>query len=219
MLCKTLKKISAWLSVIPLAAVTVVVFFGLFRSFDINKNILHYRNSKWYEAENFDLIYSYGIISLRHHTAFSSTPDVEQFPEGNRWSASAYTDQYQSSLGVLQKFRQAATGFFWCYKMTDTSYNPVSPIIWRAFGHSNMKRRFGSFEFHITRQVSLPIWTLLLTFGIFPAIRLVRHITRVRRRRHGRCVVCGYDLRGSPGRCPECGEMPDSASPASATEV
>ena len=50
---------------------------------------------------------------------------------------------------------------------------------------------------------------LLLTPGLFGVIGVVRLIRAERacviRQREGLCVNCGYDLRGTPDRCPECG--------------
>jgi len=53
------------------------------------------------------------------------------------------------------------------------------------------------------RMVLVPLWLPVVLFALLPAARLYR---RVRPRYHaGRCQRCGYDLRASPGRCPECG--------------
>jgi hypothetical protein len=57
-------------------------------------------------------------------------------------------------------------------------------------------------------RASVPYWALALTTLIVPAARFARHARRVRARRGGRCPACGYDLRATPARCPECGAVP-----------
>jgi hypothetical protein len=53
--------------------------------------------------------------------------------------------------------------------------------------------------------IAAPHWFLAMLFAILPALYL-RAIVRSRRRnRIGLCRVCGYDLRATPERCPECG--------------
>lgn len=56
---------------------------------------------------------------------------------------------------------------------------------------------------------SAPVWSLVLASGVFPALWLLtagqRRWRHRRRSKKGLCVRCGYDLRGTPDRCPECG--------------
>jgi hypothetical protein len=55
-----------------------------------------------------------------------------------------------------------------------------------------------------------PLWLLLIAFSISPpreAIRFMRLSRIERRRAAGLCTDCGYDLRGSQERCPECGAI------------
>jgi hypothetical protein len=51
----------------------------------------------------------------------------------------------------------------------------------------------------------VPHWLLVGLTGVAPMIRF-RRWRRVRhRQRDGLCKCCGYDIRASPERCPECG--------------
>jgi len=51
---------------------------------------------------------------------------------------------------------------------------------------------------------TIPHWFVILAFGSWPAARWIRR-RRFAKRHPGGCRVCGYDLRATPDRCPECG--------------
>jgi hypothetical protein len=52
---------------------------------------------------------------------------------------------------------------------------------------------------------SAPHWVLAIMFALAPLIWFLR---RRRRIPAGHCQACGYDLRETPDRCPECGTIP-----------
>ena len=60
-----------------------------------------------------------------------------------------------------------------------------------------------------TSAVMFPHWLAASIFAALPAAwagrRAARAMLTSRRRLQGRCTTCGYDLRGTPGTCPECG--------------
>jgi hypothetical protein len=56
--------------------------------------------------------------------------------------------------------------------------------------------------------VVVPDWMTTLLFSVLPLVWVGRYRRfRGRRRSTGGCVNCGYDLRATPNRCPECGTV------------
>lgn len=55
-------------------------------------------------------------------------------------------------------------------------------------------------------QMAVPWWFLALLFSLLPA-RAAWIWYRRRRHPPGYCSACGYDLRATPDRCPECGAI------------
>ena len=58
-------------------------------------------------------------------------------------------------------------------------------------------------------NMQLPFWMLAAIAAFLPTIWIIERASRRQQRRRlqrsGLCPRCGYDLRASPNRCPECG--------------
>jgi hypothetical protein len=69
-----------------------------------------------------------------------------------------------------------------------------------------------------TWQVCAPAWSVCALTGALPAMWFVRRRRwrAAHRRRNNCCATCGYDLRATPDRCPECGAIPSAHAVQSA---
>ena len=87
-------------------------------------------------------------------------------------------------------------------------------------------RRFDHFRSngYVVTSVVFPHWLLMLVLLMFPTLRVLRTLRKRNREELNLCPTCGYDLRATPDRCPECGTKgptppaPAAAATARATE-
>lgn len=55
--------------------------------------------------------------------------------------------------------------------------------------------------------VIIPYWILAGIWSVLPLYWIWKRYKTRSIRQPGRCSICGYDLRASKGRCPECGAL------------
>lgn len=70
-----------------------------------------------------------------------------------------------------------------------------------------------TWSFAADHFIAVRPWLLVVIFAVLPACWLLRGpLQRRRRKRLGLCLKCGYDLRATPERCPECGTAKASSA-------
>jgi hypothetical protein len=135
------------------------------------------------------------------------------------WQRGAYVDSSNGNLSCEWWIRQDSPG-----------YSP--PVVGWSYGHWHIRGADGwsaEFKYDVwtyepapvgssggrpsglvgyAHEMEVPDWFVLAVVSIPPIIGIAYRLRRRRIQRliaGKRCAACGYDLRATPDRCPECG--------------
>jgi hypothetical protein len=141
-------------------------------------------------SRGYDLIATkYGITAQAEHARWKNHP---QNPPRDSWSF-----RYQ-----LEADPEYVFNWFLTVRHIGMKGHAFG-LFWGVFDDS---RSYGNFRFS---WVLIPYWVPVVVSAIPPALWGVNRSRRNRRRGSGQfCAACGYDLRATPDRCPECGTVP-----------
>ncbi len=117
--------------------------------------------------------------------------------------------------GLIDVRQPQSTRFFW--RPAPAPIIPWTPTRW-GFGYRAYSNRNPGMTVS-ARTVATPAWLVFILSAATPLLWYRKRQTLQRamwRLTHCLCSNCGYDLRATPDRCPECGAIPPAAKGAAA---
>lgn len=149
-------------------------------------------------ADTSDNIRRFALVTTLVRPAFGPPPVLKQILVGTAETPLSYNPDRLRVTGRLHVSLTYEDGFLVSLFHVDVDQVQTSPD---------------------DAPASWPWFVLLSAAAVIPTPFLVRTIKRRRLRSSGHCVQCGYDLRATPTRCPECGrQVTVSALPIPLTE-
>jgi hypothetical protein len=155
-------------------------------------NRQHFRQQRWTElSANFES--SRGEFLLRYEVSTARQSDVDwgAFPDDKvTWDHGRDVSPRMNRLALSDDVASSR------------------PILGFASGLGEQKVH-GAWKSGWQREVIFPDAALFIAFAFMPIVWIAKR--KWQRRDSGKCRNCGYDLRASPERCPECGKSREDA--------
>lgn len=142
------------------------------------------------------------VILLRTGTASEHLADSTRFVTDYR---GAWLNQNGLVCAVMRRIDDAPSQLLMLVR-DPTLLDGISPAYrFKTFSGVSFDRRLTGAPILVIRY-----WAMILICGLLPVSHAgdaLRWLKARKRVRDGCCPVCGYDLRATPDRCPECGNV------------
>jgi hypothetical protein len=144
--------------------------------------ILGYSKSYWAGRLSPPTLYEIGVSRGELYVHADRTPRPFRTPAHWLWQTGPAVD-------ILKEFAESASH----------EHGPTAGFFYHHFD------AYGESE----TWLALPMTFMVALLGGLPLLAVTLHLRRRRRAAAGHCRSCGYDLRATSDRCPECGRVPD----------